>query len=95
VATVVYGDYEWDDSKAAENLVKHGVSFEEAAAALENDTMSIDLPDALDPSRIVSVAMSPATRVLYVVSADVTDRIRIISARLATAAEEAAYAQGG
>ncbi len=30
MATVVFGDFEWDDRKAASNLKKHGVSFEEA-----------------------------------------------------------------
>jgi uncharacterized DUF497 family protein len=29
--TVVEGDFEWDSVKAASNLVKHGVSFAEAA----------------------------------------------------------------
>ena len=29
--TVVHGDFEWDEAKAASNVAKHGVSFEEAA----------------------------------------------------------------
>ena len=29
MATVGYGDFEWDDDKAASNVVKHGVTFEE------------------------------------------------------------------
>ena len=33
VATVVRGDFEWDAAKAAANVVKHGVSFEEAITA--------------------------------------------------------------
>jgi uncharacterized DUF497 family protein len=28
--------FEWDPAKAAENLAKHGVSFEEAATALRD-----------------------------------------------------------
>jgi uncharacterized DUF497 family protein len=31
MATVVDGDFEWDDAKAESNLEKHGVSFPEAA----------------------------------------------------------------
>jgi len=31
VATVIEGDFEWDDEKARENYEKHGVSFPEAA----------------------------------------------------------------
>jgi uncharacterized DUF497 family protein len=30
----VHRDFEWDEDKAASNLVKHGVSFEKAALAL-------------------------------------------------------------
>ena len=30
VATVTFGDFEWDDDKAAANAAKHGVTFEEA-----------------------------------------------------------------
>jgi hypothetical protein len=32
--------YEWDPEKAAENLAKHGVSFEEAATVFR-DTLSV------------------------------------------------------
>lgn len=35
MATIVYGDFEWDDAKAATNLTKHGISFEEAVTAEE------------------------------------------------------------
>jgi len=38
MATVVDGDFEWDESKAASNLANHGVSFPEAA------TVFADLP---------------------------------------------------
>jgi uncharacterized DUF497 family protein len=31
VATVIEGDFEWDDQKALSNLGAHGVSFAEAA----------------------------------------------------------------
>ena len=36
MATVVRGDFEWDDAKAEANLLKHGVSFEEAITAFED-----------------------------------------------------------
>jgi hypothetical protein len=35
-ATVVFGDFEWDEEKAVANLRKHGVSFEEASAVFLN-----------------------------------------------------------
>jgi len=36
VPTVVHGDFEWDEDKAATNLAKHGVSFEEAVLAMRD-----------------------------------------------------------
>jgi uncharacterized DUF497 family protein len=36
MATVVYGDFEWDDAKAEANMRKHDVSFDEAATAFED-----------------------------------------------------------
>lgn len=33
---IVYGNYEWDDGKAQENLRKHGVSFEEAVQGVDD-----------------------------------------------------------
>jgi uncharacterized DUF497 family protein len=94
VATVVYGDFEWDDEKAASNLQKHGVAFEEAAHALETDANALDLADLTDPSRINTLAMSSLARILYVVSIEVGLRLRIISARRATTHEQRIYAEG-
>jgi uncharacterized DUF497 family protein len=37
-------DYEWDNAKAAANLAKHGVSFEQARQAFE-DPFAIDFVD--------------------------------------------------
>ncbi len=37
MATVVSGDFEWDEAKALANLVKHAVTFDEAAVALASD----------------------------------------------------------
>src|SRR2546427_11163630 len=34
--TVVYGTFEWDEDKARSNLVKHGISFEEAATVFDD-----------------------------------------------------------
>lgn len=41
----MHGDFEWDEDKAASNLVKHDVSFEEAAFAM-TDPLSLDFNDA-------------------------------------------------
>jgi len=40
--------FEWDEKKAAANLRKHGVSFEEAASAF-GDPLSLTIPDPAVP----------------------------------------------
>ena len=83
----------WHASKAAANLIKHGVSFEEAATALA-DPLSAT---ALDPDhsngelRFLTLGVSSTGRSLIVAHADDGDTIRIISARLATTHERKAY----
>jgi uncharacterized protein len=90
VPTVVHGDFEWDEDKAASNLAKHGVSFEEAAFAIR-DPVSLDFDDSLQPANLVTLAASPTGRILYVVSTESNERVRIISARDATRQERRRY----
>jgi len=85
-----YGDFEWDDAKAESNIAKHGVSFEAAALAM-TDPYSVDFADAVYPTNICTLAASPDGRTLHVVSTVVSERIRIISARLATRHERRLY----
>jgi uncharacterized DUF497 family protein len=57
VATVTFGDFEWDADKAAANAAKHGVTFEEAATVfLDLDYLLVR--DALEPERFVSLQRS-------------------------------------
>jgi uncharacterized protein len=93
VPTVVSGDFEWDDAKAASNLAKHGVSFDEAATALV-DPAAVFLDDGEHPDRVIAIGMSAAARVLCVVHVERGARERIISARCATAPEESLYRGG-
>lgn len=82
---------EWDPRKANSNLKKHGVSFTEALTALEDDralTIEDDLPVE---KRFITLGLSESGHLLVVVYTYREDRIRIISARKATAAEKAAY----
>jgi len=90
---VIAGDFEWDDSKAAGNLEKHGVSFEEAALALATDPNELAFEDGAHPEHVISLVMSPRTRVLFVISTERTNRTRIISARKADPHEQRTYAQ--
>lgn len=91
---MVEGDFEWDSVKAASNLVKHGVSFAEAATVFA-DPMAVYLDDGSGIGRMVVIGRSLRERVLYVVSVERRQRDRIISARSATAAERAIYETGG
>ena len=84
-------DFDWDEAKAARNLQKHGVSFEEAKTAFD-DELGAYYPDTLHPNRFVLIGLSARRRLLYVVHAEVREWvIRIISARKATQHEREHY----
>ena len=88
--------FEWDPEKAEANLRKHGVAFTEAATVFF-DPLSLTVPDPLHSEaedRFVVTGLSQSQRHLVVVHVDRGDRIRIISARLATAAERKRYESG-
>jgi len=85
--------FEWDPNKAAANLRKHGVSFDEAITAF-GDPLSILLPDpghSLGEERYVVLGTSNAGRLLVVTFVERPPRTRIISARLATRRERHDY----
>jgi uncharacterized DUF497 family protein len=89
-------EFEWDPVKAASNQRKHGVSFVEAATVFF-DPLSITVSDpvhSLDEKRFVITGLSYQRRAVVVMHVDRGDRIRIISARLATAAEMEKYESG-
>jgi uncharacterized DUF497 family protein len=77
--------------KAAANLKKHGVSFEEASTAFD-DKLGAYHPDRLHEDRFILIGYSRLRRLLYVIHAEVeVDAIRIISARKATRHEKTRY----
>lgn len=87
---------EWDNRKAAANLRKHGVSFEEAVTALE-DTLAVTHrdPDHSDEElRFLTFGVSSTGRILVVAHTDREDAVRLISARPATRSERRAYEEG-
>ncbi len=94
MATVVDGDFEWDDEKEQSNLAKHGVSFAEGATVFA-DPYAVYLDDGSATTRMVVIGTSLRDRVLYVVHVERGSRDRIISARRATRAEQEVYETGG
>ncbi len=93
MTTVTDGDFEWDSEKAESNLAKHGVTFGQAIVAL-TDKHAIETADLLDSSRVVTFGFEPVSGVLLVVTTEVADRTRIISARPATPAQSRRYHEG-
>ena len=88
--------FEWDADKAATNLRKHGVSFDEAVTAF-GDRLSLLLPDpdhSLGEERYLVLGMSSTNRLLVVAFVERPPRTRIISARLATRRERHNYEEG-
>jgi hypothetical protein len=83
----------WDREKAAANLAKHGVDFEDAITAFD-DPLSITI---LDPDhsqgeeRFLLVGHSKAGRLLVIAHTERADEIRLINARAATRRERQKY----
>jgi uncharacterized DUF497 family protein len=93
LATVVEGDFEWDEDKARSNFEKHGVSFSEAATVFA-DPAAVYLDDGSGTERMVVIGTSLRDRVLYVVHVERGRRDRIITARPASRAERDVYESG-
>lgn len=86
----------WDPRKAAGNLRKHAVSFDEASTALR-DALALtgaDPDHSVGEARWITFGVSSRGRLLVVSHADDGDMIRLISARLATRSERTLYEEG-
>jgi hypothetical protein len=83
-------EFEWDRAKAQRNLRKHGVAFDEAvtvfydplSATFDNPTHSVG------EERFITIGYSARGRLLVVAHTDRGPRVRIFSARCATAREK-------
>ena len=87
--------FEWDDQKAASNLQKHGVSFDEAVSVFA-DGLALTFADtdhfeSEDRSRTYGI--SNKGRLLVVIHTERRNNVRIISARKATRYEKSIYEQ--
>lgn len=87
--------FEWDPEKAAVNLTKHRVSFEEAESVFADPLARLfdDNVHSFKEKRHAIFGHSYKGRLLIVSYTErENDRIRIISARLATPKESRRYA---
>lgn len=85
-------EFEWDDAKAASNLEKHGVGFEEARLVFQ-DPFAVELYDDrrdYGEDRYILIGMS-AAHLLVIAYTKREDRFRIISARRAEPNERRDY----
>lgn len=88
--------FEWDPEKARRNLRKPAISFDEAATVFLDDfALTGEDPDhSIDEDRAVTFGLSNTGQLLVVSHSDRGERIRIISARLATRPERRLYEEG-
>jgi uncharacterized protein len=89
--------YEWDPAKAAANLRKHGVAFQEATTVfLDPLAISYSDPDhSVGEARFITVGYSALSRLLFVAHRDLgEERTRIMSARMATRRERREHEEG-
>jgi uncharacterized DUF497 family protein len=84
--------FTWDPAKAAANLRKDGVSFEDASTVFRNPLAKV-LPDPThsEEHRSLIIGHSARGRLLLVVFTETDQGIRLISARDASARERREY----
>jgi uncharacterized DUF497 family protein len=88
--------FEWHPKKAAANLKKHGVSFQEAATVF-GDPLAITFQDpdhSEDEERQLTFGLSLRKRLIVVSHTPREDRTRIISARPMGRKERVIYEEG-
>ena len=90
--------FEWDARKAATNLARHGVSFDEAITVFADPLGRLEGDDrhSVSEIRLVLLGTSSADRLLAVMFTERgAERIRVISARTATRSERRQYEESG
>ena len=78
--------FEWDEEKAAANLKKHGISFQEAESAFADSLASVFLDEdhSIEEKREIIIGYSERQQLLVISFTErADDAIRIISARRA------------
>lgn len=89
-------NFEWDSDKARRNLLKHGVSFDEATTTFSDPlSVTVDDPDhSVGEHRLLLLGQTLTGKLIVVAHLDDGETVRIISARLAGRNERRAY-EGG
>ena len=88
--------FDWDPTKAAENVVNHHVSFEEAKSVF-GDPLATTITDpdhSLGEERFLTTGLSLQKRLLIVWHTEEEDVIRMIGAREVTPQERRSYESG-
>ena len=87
-------EFEWDEDKNAANYAKHGVSFEQARLVFE-DAFAVEEYDVRADygEERFTIAGMVEDVLIFVAYTERGDRVRIISARRATAHEQDDYYQ--
>ena len=88
--------FDWDPRKAAANLRRHSVSFEDASTVFAHDysLTGADPDHSVGEERFITFGMSQSGRPLVVSHTEQGDTIRIFSARRATRSERKLYEEG-
>jgi len=86
-------EFDWDPKKAASNLRKHDVSFEEAASVFNDEFATVyeDPDHSQHQRRYLSIGTSARGRLLIIAYFYRGVRIRIINARRVTKQEREMY----
>lgn len=86
-------EFEWSEDKAASNLEKHGLSFEEALTVFDDPLAAIfdDEGHSTEERREVIIGHSSRDRLVLVSFTERSKAIRIISARPTTRREREKY----
>ena len=88
--------FEWLPERAAANLARHGVSFEEASSVF-GDPLATTVPDpdhSAREERLLTTGLSNQQRVVIVRHTEDEDTVRSIGAREATPHERRTYESG-
>jgi len=89
-------EFEWDSKKAAANIQKHDVTFQEAATVFGDPlTVTFYDPDhSVNENRFITFGSSLQKRLLIVSHTERGGRTRIINARLMDRNERKIYEEG-